>query len=411
MVAQFFLFLLLLSSTVAFAGKTGEVQVADIPVRGPGGEMMVYFRDGNDIVVRSCEGEYPNVKKRGDCQGKENRVPLEAFKRTIKSTFMIVDADKLKPLTEDEVKAYREGDPSKQQELERQKAELEAKLSAIEEFIKDAGGQDEKSKKDLADTKGLLEKVRAELNTNQKSGEAIKKVNALITQLVDKITSASFDGVSSAKDADKAFYNLLKQSYSARPECGTDYYLKNKREPEEKPKTGSSAAWLENFFIPNALAAQSSIDARIKDCSAFSDSTKKSSKNVEWNLVSRRRDAETGKYYEVWKDSKSGLIWGDTLDNRYTHYKAVDACSSSDGKRASAKITDKSFALPSKDEYVDAEKNGIRGILPNMKDRWFWSSSVLPQGSGYAFYFYGNDGYVYFDYRDNDNDSVRCVSR
>src|ERR1035438_3018505 len=79
-----------------------------LEVVGPGGEVVVYYKDGNDIVVRNCGNDYPVIKKRSDCTtvGEENRVPIAVFKRALQSQFLIDPADKLKPLTPGEVKAY-----------------------------------------------------------------------------------------------------------------------------------------------------------------------------------------------------------------------------------------------------------------------------------------------------------------
>src|SRR5690606_37115440 len=110
-----------------------------------------------------------------------------------------------------------------------------------------------------------------------------------------------------------------------------------------------------------------------------------------WNLVSRKRDPRTGKFYEVWKDSKSGLLWGDALDKRYSYYNAIaldskgkviseSACKSDDGKASSANIGEKTFGVPSRAEFFEAEKNGLREVVPNMRDRWFWSYSIRRDG-------------------------------
>src|SRR5262245_26872135 len=61
-----------------------------------------------------------------------------------------------------------------------------------------------------------------------------------------------------------------------------------------------------------------STEERIQDCSRLSESSKKP-KNVVWNLVARKYDLSSGKSYEIWRDSKSGLLWGDRLDSNYSH--------------------------------------------------------------------------------------------
>jgi hypothetical protein len=425
---QVFLFMIL-----AGTAQAENIQMADLGVKGPGGEVVVFYKDGNDVVVRNCGKDYSVVKRREDCKASspENRVPLESFKRTLQSAFLIAPSDKLKPLTGEEVEAYRKNNPGEQDRLKRQEKELDEKLAKIEEFIKDVGGTDAQSKKDRDDTKQLLVDVRKELAKHEGNGEATRKVNAILTGLINKISSSRFESVSSVKDSDTAMYSLLQVFDATKPECGTDDYVKGykTRKPgaapgddKDEPKA-QKAAWLDFSLIPEALAAAVTVEDRIKDCAGIPKSSVKSSTGVTWNLVSRKRDPKSGKFMEVWKDAKSGLLWGDAQDKRYTHYNAIaldskgkvvseTACKSDEGKAANAQIGEKAFGLPSKAEFEAAEKNGVREVVPNMRDRWFWSASVHPGSSGYAFVFYGNDGYVGHGYRDYvSHFSVRCVGR
>jgi len=150
---------------------------------------------------------------------------------------------------------------------------------------------------------------------------------------------------------------------------------------------------------------------RIKDCSTRKDSTK-FVKGVVWNLVARKRDATTKQLYAAWKDSESKLVWSDRLDENYNHRDAMSiACTSESARRATAGISGKSFELPKIEQYEDAERHGIRDVLPNMRYSWFWSASLSPNYSGLARGFHGSDGGS-FDYlRDYGGYSVRCVGR
>ena len=118
---------------------SANVQVADIGVVGPGGAVMVFYRDGGDIVVRNCGTDYPKVNQRSDCKvvGKENRVPVEAFKMELKANFLILDPNKLKPLTPAELKAYEKGDPNRMAQLAARKEESQKQLDRIQAFIRD----------------------------------------------------------------------------------------------------------------------------------------------------------------------------------------------------------------------------------------------------------------------------------
>ncbi len=91
------------------------------------------------------------------------------------------------------------------------------------------------------------------------------------------------------------------------------------------------------------------------------------------------------------------MIWSDRIGSA-NQYDAIENCKAIEGK------------LPSKEDFERGKKNGIREVLPNMKDRYFWSSSVHPNDSGNAYYFNGIGGDIDYGYRDNDNVSVRCVA-
>lgn len=109
----------------------------------------------------------------------------------------------------------------------------------------------------------------------------------------------------------------------------------------QKGRRFFSLIWLDFSLIPEAIAAEVTVEDRIKDCAEIPKSSVKSSTGVTWNLVSRKHDPKSGKFMEVWKDSKS-------------------------------------FGLPTKQEFEQAEKNGVREVVPNIRERWFWSASVHP---------------------------------
>ncbi|MBY0471378.1 hypothetical protein K2X30_09445 [bacterium] len=425
----------------------GNNVIADVGVMGPGGSLLIYYRDGNQIVVRNCGKDYPDVKvknyKREDCKtvGLENRIPVAAFKRALQSAFYLGDADSLKPLTPEDVKAYRvNSDKPPQSLLEQRKNALEAKLARIKSFIEEAQGTDAQSAADLKETEKALKEARAELSAGQGKGGAIKKVNGIIDDLVDnKITSSELKKVSSVKDSDQAIYTLLSQYDGSKPECGTDEALNGSRQapaaPEEgKPASPADTTWLERHWTPGipgispAFAGGVTIDARIKDCAAFPGSSKKG-KGVPWNLVSRKLDPTSRKFKEVWKDSNTGKLWGDRLESTYVHdtqyprkgYEAAVemdgktvkkemACVSKEGKAASAGIQEKAFGLPSIEEFEQAEKDGIREVVPEMGGHFFWSASLYPYDPDFARVFGGGNGGSGYGSRD-DGGSVRCVGR
>jgi hypothetical protein len=139
-----------------------------------------------------------------------------------------------------------------------------------------------------------------------------------------------------------------------------------------------------------------SVQNRIKHCNERKDN---------YALVARTVEEK-----EVWKDLITGLVWSDRLPSIMNHYNAEKACNA--GLAEVAGISGVTWRLPSKEEYEEAEKNGIRRALPNM-NYWFWSSSVLRYNSDGAWLFYGSNVYTGHGYghRNSYDESVRCVAR
>lgn len=125
------------------------------------------------------------------------------------------------------------------------------------------------------------------------------------------------------------------------------------------------------------------LDGRIKDCRPRPESMKTTTADVVWQLVTRRFDRSTGKYYEVWKDTHGDFLWGDSLENPYRYGEAIKysasfqrkeqfACDSEDGKRANANISERTFHVPFQIEWDIAIKNGIQEIFPR-SNRAYWT--------------------------------------
>lgn len=104
-----------------------------------------------------------------------------------------------------------------------------------------------------------------------------------------------------------------------------------------------------------------------------------------------------------WIDNLTGLLWHSEFQTKINHYDA-EKWASEQGKR-----------LPTQEEFVEAEKHGVR-VLKDMawKDHWFWSSSLYPGHSDVAYGFYGGNGSAYDLVTRNDSTgsvAARCVSR
>jgi hypothetical protein len=99
---------------------------------------------------------------------------------------------------------------------------------------------------------------------------------------------------------------------------------------------------------------------------------------------------------DCFKDTKSDLTWLPEEPGTFTHYKAEE-------------LQNESKRLPTKEEFEQAEKHGIREIF-DMKGKYFWSASVFPSYELYAFGFFGGSGVIFVDFRYGSYGSVRCVA-
>jgi len=217
--------------------------------------------------------------------------------------------------------------------------------------------------------------------------------------------------------------------------CGTDKILNKGSihsptehapddDSEQEEVKGVNSAQF-SFFISTAEAAGISLEDRIKNCAKLPASVKKvkahKGKEITWQLVSRMQDPKNSKkFYEVWKDTQTGLIWGDRLSKKYKHYDAVKlrddnsvieetACNSYEGKIANTNISERKFRLPTMKEVKQANKNGLFEVLPNMGSYFFWTVTMDANSNEYA-RGYKNYGDLNTGGERSDAFSVRCVS-
>ncbi|HXH73461.1 MAG TPA: hypothetical protein VNJ08_00750 [Bacteriovoracaceae bacterium] len=104
---------------------------------------------------------------------------------------------------------------------------------------------------------------------------------------------------------------------------------------------------------------QGSVDERIKSCAKVKDN---------FILVTSTSDGR-----EIYKDSKSGLIWSSRISVEMNHYGSQKACPS---ELLESKILDLKWRLPTLREFEQAADHGIKTALPNMNHS-FWTSTPV----------------------------------
>lgn len=355
--ATFMLIGLLMGCSHVHNPKRIPSALNDVGVIAPDGEVILYYKEGPYIIVQACApntilGKTPE-QARKQCEGRINKVPVETFKEAIRNMVSMDRLSILKPLTPDEIVAYKRGALTSEQ-VESMLLELEK----INNFIAVYGAEN-------ANIIRKEELIRA-LGSNQLREKAIKKIDVEVEKVLNlivgqtKLTLTKYN-----QEKDQFLYTVLKQ------------------------------------FDPNQnfpCGIEGSIEERITDCSYQLTAQKEG-----FVLVTRSTE-----FKEVHMERSTGLLWSDRLP-KMNHYAAEKACGPN--LKEVANITGLNWSLPSIEDYKEADKSGIRKGLPNM-NHWFWSSSLHPKESKYAWLFVGLDGHIgYGENRLTGNGSVRCVGR
>lgn len=110
---------------------------------------------------------------------------------------------------------------------------------------------------------------------------------------------------------------------------------------------------------------EGSLEDRIKSCNFSKDS---------FVLVVRDE-----KGTEIYKDTKSGLIWSDRLPGDFNHYGSQKACG--DDVAELQILKDVKWRLPSINEFEMAASHGMKESLSRM-NYWFWTSTPVKRAKG-----------------------------
>jgi hypothetical protein len=108
---------------------------------------------------------------------------------------------------------------------------------------------------------------------------------------------------------------------------------------------------------------------------------------VTWKLVASKQDPHSGRVYQVWKDTSTGVLWGDRLDSGYRYGKA--SCGSEEGQRSVAGLNTTGFRIPLSGDLQQAYEDGANEVLSDMGDgqHSYWASDpiiVLPNLCDYT---------------------------
>lgn len=105
---------------------------------------------------------------------------------------------------------------------------------------------------------------------------------------------------------------------------------------------------------------EGSIEERIKECNVTKES---------FVLVARDE-----KGTEIYKDKKSGMIWGDRITSDFNHYGSQRACA---GDHPEAQmLKDLKWRLPTIREFETAASHGMKASVSRM-NHFFWTSTPV----------------------------------
>ncbi len=116
----------------------------------------------------------------------------------------------------------------------------------------------------------------------------------------------------------------------------------------------TSSAW------SSPCGKEGTIEERIKNCNLAKG---------EFTLVAR---SELG--VEIYKDLKTGLLWGDRITTDFNHYGSPKACTN-DLAEATL-LPDVKWRLPTINEFEAAASHGMKDSLPHMFHA-FWTSTPI----------------------------------
>ncbi len=326
--------------------------IRDGGVIGPDGDVVLYYKTlktDNYIVVKYCDKHTvlgTPAEARKNCKGKAHYVMITQFKKSIKALINQKFINHLKPLTAEEVLSYNSNGSAINQ-IE----QMVDELNRIDAFIQAEGPENA----DLV----RREELNRALRGDDVLVSAVKKVTAETEKLLNFISNHTIiTPVKYSSNKNQFIYTVLK-NYS----------------PDTK--------------LPCGLVG--SIEDRIKDCAYWEGS---------FTLVTRTKEL-----LELHLERNKGLFWGGRLPEAMSQSDAEKACDQKFGEKIN--LPEFKWRLPTKEEYVYAEKREIRQILPNMLSYFWTSTKGVDVKTAVAF-----SGYIGLTnlYPVINSYSVRCVA-
>ena len=196
-----------------------KIYKASLTTVGPDGDVILFYKDGNEIVIKECE-HYSVINNISDCKAKSwltrpIRVAVSEFKNRIKSALRIQTFDTLGQQAK-QLKNYQEyrerltQKPSTE-DLVQQRDEVQSKVSKIEAFIEAYGEENANTTEELLTLRQLLATLNSKVKDNKKFSDTVESLNASIDQLVDDVIGSSqMNTMRYSKDKTGIEYSVLR---------------------------------------------------------------------------------------------------------------------------------------------------------------------------------------------------------
>ncbi|MCM0604475.1 MAG: SUMF1/EgtB/PvdO family nonheme iron enzyme [Xanthomonadaceae bacterium] len=197
----------------------------DVGIVGPNGEVILFYKDGGNIVIQACE-DLTLLKagsQRQDCKTKAgtkvSQVPVSEFKEHLKMALQVPNGDYSDEMDK-KIDLYKKQNQLPHvADLEKQKAAFEKAIAKIQAFI-DAEGAEAAGNKvaEKSDLQKKLDAVKAELVSGTDLKSAVKAINDLVDHLVDDLISKSdLTKYSFGKNKESFEFNILRSYVQLSP--------------------------------------------------------------------------------------------------------------------------------------------------------------------------------------------------
>ncbi len=173
----------------------------DAGIVGPNGEVILFYKNGNQIVIQQCE-DNTVLSQRSDCQTKAGtnvvKVPTHEFKRRLKAALNVPGdyADDMKK----KIEVYKKQKPI-------DPAELDKAIKRAQDFIARYGADNAEP--------GILDKLKTMKDAAQINGQ----IDRVVDQIIGQATLQQFIF---SKDKRTFEFNILR-SYIKTPGLSADF--------------------------------------------------------------------------------------------------------------------------------------------------------------------------------------------